>query len=261
VKTKPAAVQAFIFKFPILVFFGLATFLFIAQPALAEEALSDDWGFSASVYMWGAGIDGETATGDDFDVKFKDIFDNLDITFMGDFGVNKGKWGFLTDVIYMDIKDENNQSLNPILTLREVQIKSWIVTSVVTYRVIQSDRWHLDLQAGARYLYLKPEIKIEGPLETRKASDSGDNLDGIVGVSGNVNLKYNFYLPFHFDAGGGDTKGTWQAFGGVGYKFNTFNLVAGYRYLTWEFDDDDSGGKLFNKLTVSGPLFGVTFQF
>ena len=260
-KTKPAVVQAFIFKFPILVLFGLATFLFIAQPVMAEEALNDDWVFSASIYMWGAGIDGETATGDDFDVKFKDILDNLDFTFMGDFGVNKGKWGVRTDVIYMDIKDDDSQSLTRRLTLKEVQIKAWIVTTVVTYNAIHSDRWHLDLQAGARYLYLEPEMEIEGPVETRKGSDDGDNLDGIVGFSGKVNLKYNFYLPFHFDVGGGDTKGTWQAYGGIGYKFNSFDLIAGYRYLTWKFDNDDSGGKLFNELTVSGPLFGVTFQF
>ena len=163
-KTKPAAVQSFILKFRALVLLGLATFLFVVQPALAEEALSDDWTFSASIYMWGAGIDGETATGDDFDVKFKDILDNLDFTFMGDFGVNKGKWGLLTDVIYMDIKDEDSQSLTQRLTLKEVQIKTWIVTTVVTYRAIQSDRWRVDLQAGARYLYLEPEMKIEGPL-------------------------------------------------------------------------------------------------
>lgn len=260
-KTKPVAAISFILRFRIFVLLGLATLLFIAQPVMSEEALSDDWEFAASIYMWGAGIDGETSTGDDFDVKFKDILDNLDFTFMGDFGVKKGKWGLLTDVIYMDIEDDDGQSLTQRLTLSEVEIKAWIVTSVVTYRVIQSDRWNLDLQAGARYLYLKPEMKIEGPLETRKASDSGDNLDGIVGVSGKVNLKYNFYLPFHFDVGGGGTKGTWQAYGGVGYKFNTFDLVAGYRYLTWEFDSDDSGGELFNELTVSGPLFGVTFRF
>ena len=84
-------------------------------------------------------------------------------------------------------------------------------------------------------------------------------MDGIVGVSGKVNLKYNLYLPFHFDVGTGDTNLTWQAYGGVGYKFKTFDLIAGYRYLTWDFDDE--GGGMFNELTVSGPLFGVTFQF
>ena len=260
-KTKPVEAISSILKFQIFVLLGLATLLFIAQPVSAQEALSDDWEFSASIYMWGAGIDGKTAQGDDFDVEFKDILDNLDFTFMGNFGVNKGKWGFLTDVIYMDIKDDDNQSLTQRLTLSEVQIKAWIVTPVVTYSAVQSDRWNLTLQAGARYLYLEPSMEIDGPLENRKDSDSGDAWNGIVGVSGKVNLKYNLYLPFHFDVGTGDTNLTWQAYGGVGYKFKSFDLVAGYRYLTWDFDDDDTGGELFNELTVSGPLFGVTFRF
>jgi hypothetical protein len=260
-KTKPVAVKSFIFKLRVLVLFLFATFLFIAQPTLAKEALSDDWEFSASVYMWAAGIDGETSTGDDFDVKFKDILDNLDFTLMADIGVNKDKWGFLTDVIYMDIKDTSNQSLNRALTLSKVEIKAWIVTSVVTYSLIQSDRWNLTLEAGARYLDLEPEMKIEGPLTTRKASDSGDAWNGIVGTSGNVNLKHNLYLPFHFDVGTGESKSTWQVFGGIGYKFKTFDIVAGYRYLAYSFDKDDTGGELFNDLIIKGPLLGAKFRF
>lgn len=261
-KTKPVTVKSFIYNLRVLVLFLLATFLLLmAQPTLAEELLSDDWEFSASVYMWAAGIDGETSTGDDFDVKFKDILDNLDMTFMGDIGVNKGRWGFLTDVIYMDIRDTSNQSLDRFLTLRKVEIKAWIVTSVVSYRVIQSDRWNLDLQAGARYLDLEPEIKIETPRRTIKASDSGDAWNGIVGTSGNVNLKYNLYLPFHFDVGTGESKSTWQAFGGVGYRFKTLDIVAGYRYLAYSFDKDDTGGELFNDLIIKGPLLGAKFRF
>ena len=260
-KTKLAAGKSCIFKFRMFVLFGLATFLLIAQPALAEEAVNDDWVFSASLYMWAAGIDGETSTGDDFDVKFKDILDNLDMTFMGDIGVNKGRWGFLTDVIYLDIKDTSNQSLNRALTLRKVEIKAWIVTSVVTYDLVNSERWNLALEAGARYLDLEPEIKVETPRETIKASDSGDAWNGIVGASGGVNLKYNIYLPFHFDVGTGESKSTWQAFGGIGYKFETIDIVAGYRYLAYNFDKDDTGGELFNDLVVKGPLLGAKFRF
>ena len=78
-KTKPVAAKSFILKFRIFVFLGLATFLFITQPALAEEALSDDWGFSVTVNGWGAGIEGETAEGGDIDYTFKDILDNLNL--------------------------------------------------------------------------------------------------------------------------------------------------------------------------------------
>lgn len=108
---------------------------------------------------------------------------------------------------------------------------------------------------------MEPELKIDAPGKTLRSSESGDTWDGIVGVRGKVKLKYNWYLPFRFDVGTGETKLTWQAYGGVGYKFNTFEIVAGYRYLDWNFDDNDKGGDTFNDLTVSGPILGVTFQF
>ena len=79
-KTKPATAKSFILKFRIFVFLGLAISLFIAQPALAEEALSDDWGFSVSVYGWGTGLEAETAEGDDIDITFKDILENLTLS-------------------------------------------------------------------------------------------------------------------------------------------------------------------------------------
>ncbi len=38
-----------------------------------------------------------------------------------------------------------------------------------------------------------------------------------------MNLNQNWYLPFHFDVGTGDTNLTWQAFAGVGYKIGSFD--------------------------------------
>ncbi len=33
----------------------------------------------------------------------------------------------------------------------------------------------------------------------------------------------------------------------------------GYRYLTWEFDDNDTGGDTFNDLTIKGPMIGGNY--
>lgn len=220
--------------------------------------MSDDWGFSVAVYGWGTGLEAETAEGDDIDITFKDILENLSFTYMGSVGVNKGKWGFVTDVIYLNVEDSSNHSLNRIFTLSNIELKAWIVTPMVTYNVIHSDRGSLNLLAGARYLNLKAWLKID-PLP--KASETADGWAGIVGARGKVNLIHNWYLPFYFDVGTGDMKLTWQAFGGVGYKINRFDLFAGYRYLTWDFDDSDKGGEIFNDLTFSGPMLGAKFRF
>jgi opacity protein-like surface antigen len=51
---------------------------------------------------------------------------------------------------------------------------------------------------------------------------------------------------------------TWQVFGGVAYAFEKCELIAGYRYLDWDFKSDN---KAFNDLNLSGPMLGVRFRF
>lgn len=249
-------------------FLVLAGLLFIAQPAVAATDTAADWQFTTSVYMWAPSIMGESAAGGDIDISFDTILENLDLTFMGSFGARKGKWGFLTDVIYMDLEDDDNSPLGPLgfLTLDDVELKAWIVTPMLTYEVLQSERFQLNVLAGARYLYMKADLTIDkkpplSPPTTETFSDHGEVLDGIVGVNGHVNLTQNWYLPFHFDVGSGDTDLTWQAYGGVGYKFKNFDLIAAYRHLRWEFDDDDKGGGTFNDLYITGPMLGIKFVF
>jgi hypothetical protein len=45
----------------------------------AEPATDEDWRYSASVYLWGAGLNGETAAGSEVDVGFDTLIQNLDI--------------------------------------------------------------------------------------------------------------------------------------------------------------------------------------
>ena len=62
-----------------------------------EPGTSDAWQFSAALYLWGAGIDGKTQSGSRVSVDFGDIFDNLEMGFMGAFQARKGKWSLLTE--------------------------------------------------------------------------------------------------------------------------------------------------------------------
>ena len=72
----------------------------------AAESSDERWQYEAAVYLWGASLGGATATGDDFEMSFGDILDNLDMTFMGMLQARKGKWSLLADVIYMDLSHD-----------------------------------------------------------------------------------------------------------------------------------------------------------
>ena len=83
--------------------------------------------------------------------------------------------------------------------------------------------------------------------------------DGIVGAIGHIKVNEKWYLPFQGDVVIDDTDLTWQVFGGVGYKFNNLNLVAGYHHLEYDFDSSDKAGYLLNDLYISGPMVGIRY--
>ena len=92
-------------------------------------------------------------------------------------------------------------------------------------------------------------------------SGSGGLWDGIVGVRGNAELSKKWYFSYYLDVGTGDTKLSWEALAGLGYRAKKLDAVFGYRYLDWDFDRSDPGGELLDDLNVHGPFAGVKFRF
>ena len=233
------------------------------EPVVPEVLVSNGWKYSASLYLFMSEIDIETAKGEELKLSFSDIIDNLNFTFMSTLGAQKGKWGFLADVIYMDIEDDINYSPGPLglVDVNSAGMKSWIVTPMVTYRVMESDQLDLDILAGARYLYIKTPIEYTVGNTPMSTSPSNDAWNGIVGLRGNYELNEKWFMQGHLDIGTGDTDMTWQAFAGVGYKYENFDVLAGYRHLEWDFDNSDTGGDKLDNLSMSGPIIGAKFYF
>jgi len=225
------------------------------EPVVPDVVVSDSWKYDAAIYVWGAGIEGEAANGAPIDMSFSDILDNLDMTFMGNFGAQKGKWTLRTDVIYLKVGDKPDVYVPPIdATLTNMQLKSWVVTPTVAYRVMESEKLDLDIVAGLRYLYMKPKMVFDNIVEV---SDSESVWDGIVGLRGQYDLNEKWYMPFQIDVGTGDSDVTWQAFAGVGYEYENFDLIAGYRHMEWDFDT----GEPLKDLSMSGPIIGAKYRF
>jgi len=215
-----------------------------------ESTLDDTWKFDAAVYFWGASIGGKSASGSDIDVELDDILDNLKFAAMGVAAVRKGRWSLNTDVIYLTT-EENSTVASGVRA--SVDLYNWVVTPFVGYNLLDTERIDLDILGGARYLYLNAELEVGAA----RAKDSGGNWDGIIGVRGDVNLTDKWFLPYHLDIGTGESDLTWQAFGGIGYRFKWFDVAAAYRYLRWDLDDNQS----IDDLYFHGPFIGLRFSF
>ena len=110
---------------------------------------------------------------------------------------------------------------------------------------------------GARYFKVDLDLETDVEGTKTKISDSGDVLDGIIGANVIIDLNDSWYLSCYADVGAGDSKLTWQAWPGVGYRLENLDVVAGYRHLAWETDDGDT----IEDLSFSGPMLGVKFRF
>ena len=229
----------------------------------AEQSTSDRWNYGAEIYLWGAGMGGTTQAGDDIDISFSDILDNLDMALMTKLAARKDKWTLFADIIYMDLSASQKGTANiinrPVDTKTDIGLESWIVTTGAGYAISESDTTRLDLHGGVRYLWMKNELKFDlGEHVSRKATGSGDIWDAIVGFRGNTQLNENWYLTYYADMGTGESDMTWQVAGAINYKLSKLDLTLGYRYLDWEFDEDTP---IYSDLNISGPYAGVKFFF
>jgi len=230
------------------------------QQVQASE--QDEWQFMAEAYFWAASIGGESASGSDIDIDIDDIIDDLNIGFMGTLGAKKGKWGFLVDTIYLDVSDNKNILMDSVPVNTNLDLKGWVVTPMIGYQVYEEGETTISVIAGARYLNLAVDVDLRNPDPTSdffrpSLSDSGGNWDGIIGVKGDLFLNDNWFIPLYADIGAGDSEFTWQVNGGLGYRFTNFDILVAYRYLSWDWDDND----VFDDLNFSGFAAGMRFLF
>jgi hypothetical protein len=64
-------------------------------------------------------------------------------------------------------------------------------------------------------------------------------------------------LPYQLDVGTGQSDLTWQAAGGVGYRFKWGDVNFVYRHMEWDFKSRSS----IDDMTFSGPLLAAKFHF
>jgi len=243
------------------------------SPVLAQTDSStaqDQWQFSGAIYVWGAGMGGQTIGGSAVEFTFSDLLDNLELGGMGAFAARKNKWSVLSDIIYLGLGTNKTVELSvpvgpvqlPVTTRVNLDVDGWVLHAVAGYELYSDGGSRLDLIGGARFLDLSMDMFLElqslGPGQSRTISESLTTFDGIVGLTGLASLGENWFLPYYVDVGAGDSKMTWQATAGVGYRAgSSWDLALVYRHLEWDFD---SAG-IVDDMNFSGPAFGVIFRW
>ena len=254
----------------LLTILGASALLIDPLQATAETTASDDWRYAASLYFFAPAVKGSTASGADIDVGFDTLLDSLNMTFMGAFEARKGKWSALADMLYLNVGANGGATVpltdpqgNPlgIQADADLKLRGWVFGAVGGYNVYDTSQASVDLIAGMRYLEMKASfgLGLQGQRLGRaiESDASGVVWDGVVGVKGRANLAGDWFLPFYLDVGTGESDLTWQALGGVGYRFHWGDLSLGYRYLKWDLGSSSP----IDDISFSGPQLTATFRF
>ena len=90
-----------------------------------------------------------------------------------------------------------------------------------------------------------------------KREATKDFWDGVIGIRGKSPLGGNWDVRYYADVGAGSSQSTWQALGGIGYRFSWGDAVLSYRHLAYKMDSD----RPISDMSFSGPQFALGWNF
>jgi hypothetical protein len=262
---------------------AVAAFAALAPFHAHAAANAGDWQWDATLYIYLPSIGGETSFppgdgGPSLDVSADAILDSLNFAFMGALGARKGPWGVATDVIYLDLGSSKNGTRD--FGIGQVELPAsvngdfrydltgWLWTLSGSYALVQQERVSMDVLAGVRMLDLEQTLRwqLNGDISTLPlpgnsgtSSVEATQWDAIVGVKGRATLGAEgaWYVPYYLDVGTGDSDLTWQAMAGLGYRFDSVEVTAVWRYLDYDLGDNTP----ITSIDFNGPALGFTFRF
>ena len=232
---------------------------------IVQPSVEPRWSFTIAPYLWGAGISGDVASFGlptvDIDASFSDIFDNLDFGAMFVSELRYGRFGIVTDLVYVKLSLEEDTPLGISANSVTLDAETLAFTLAGEYRVLEAPAGSLDILAGARVWHVDTDLSFRGGLLNGIGDNDGDTwVDPLVGAKGRFNVTPRIYLTGWAMAGGfgASSDFMWDLLGGAGYQFNrNISAVLGYRGMGVDYEND---GFVFDVIE-HGPVIGAVFRF
>jgi hypothetical protein len=232
-------------------------------PALAVD---DHWHFVIAPYFWASGISGNVSVGNlvsvPIDASFSDIMEDFDIGLMARFEGHKGRFGFSTDLLYINLGAPVLGSLAEGLDAT-VDFKQTIFEGVAVYRAYHGGRADnpafLDVLAGARYYSTR--VRLHSSLDDADAQ-AFDWVDAVAGIRFHAPLGARFSLLGRGDVAGFGSEFTWVLEGDLAARLGQSWLVgAGWKHMGIEYDQADSTRRKLVDIAYDGPRVWFAYSW
>ena len=227
-----------------------------AAPLHAQE-----WKHEVAPYMWASAMSGSSTIGPleaDVDMSFGDILDDLEFGFMGTYRGTRDRFSVSVDVVYMALSSDFKGPQGYVKG--EVDVDQTALEVNAGWEIIE----RLTVFGGLRYNDLSTDIAINGPLGKRKGGGDEKWVDPIVGAHYTIPLadKWSFTLRGDVGGFGIGSKFAWQGIGTLRWQLREqFGLLAAYRYVDMDYENDDGVPYFVYDMAISGPALGAVFTF
>lgn len=235
--------------------FAIALVAAAVPAAAAQDTKSaDDWKFQVAPYIWGASMKGDlTIAGRQVpvDLSASDIFNHMDIGWMGMFAARKGNWGVVGDFLWVDLGADTR--------VGHVDQTLGIASVIGTRRV--SD-W-AEMTFGARYTRVDATVDftVPGPASIDKKQDW---IDPIVGVIIRTPGEHKWHGKLVADVGGFGVGSafTWQAIPTASVDLAKWcTLEFGWRWLSTDYETGSGLDEFKYEILLQGPIVGAAFKW
>ena len=259
------------FKVPskaIVVLCCTLSFLSVTNTGSAQTPASENkWHFLTDVYLMFPYMDGEAGVGDLLSVPVDadpgDIFSKLKMAAMLYLEAKTGKWAITSDLVYMNLKQEITPGI--LFHSGEVSAKEFIWEPAGLYRIVP----FLEVGLGGRLTSLSTGIdgrRNVFPAGTEEVAANGSKtwMDPILITRFSAAIKEKWLFQFRGDIGGFGIGSdlTWQLQAYTGYRFGkVFQLTAGYRYLSVDYDKGVDAERFIFNMASFGPVVRFGFNF
>lgn len=237
-----------------------AALVFGAQGAAAQDGA---WTYSATLYGWLPGMTTsiETDAGTiESESSASDALSNLDMVFMGTFAAQHDRWGFVGDLLYLDLSNEKPTPLGLLYGEASVGVRTTALSGYALYRVTTDPSISFDIGAGFRAFDVDVDLALSPGAAAGFSQSVGSSwVDPLIAARVAVPLNAQWTLTGFADwggTGGGDE--TWQVFGSAKYAFSEkWSTQVGYRYM--EISKEIDGRE--TSIDLGGPLIAFSYNF
>ncbi len=252
------------------------------------------WTYRVTPYGWLTALKGtQTVRGRSVkvDASFIDIVEKSDslVALMGNVEARNGPFALYGDLVWSRIGAEGGnvrtRTLAPgvkgtLGTSLNLDIEMAIIEVGAAYEVARSGPLALDILGGARYWYQEADLSFDvtGAVDIGDLSVAGarafarsgfvDWLDPVIGarVRYAVAPGHEFFLRGDIGGFGAGSDFSWQAIGGYGFDFGTyqgvtFSGVVGYRALSVDYAQGEGRRRYEFDMIQHGPILGISARF